>query len=106
MEAWDVDIIQQVGEDTILSIEVKPGAKRIGIEGINPWRNCLQVAVKEIPRKGAANEAICALFSDLLSLPLLCIKMEAGHKSRQKKIRISGINRAIIVSKLKSILEA
>jgi len=104
MEAWDVDIIQQVGEDTILSIEVKPGAKRIGIEGINPWRNRLQVAVKEIPQKGAANEAICTLFSELLSVPLICIKVEAGHKSKQKKLRISEMNRTVIVSKLKSIL--
>ena len=106
MEAWDVEIIQQVGEDTILSLEVKSGAKRIGIDGINSWRNRLQVAVKEIPRKGAANEAIRGLFSDLLSLPLIRIKMETGHKSRHKKIRICGINRAIIVSKLKSILES
>ena len=105
MEPWDVDIIQQVGDDTTLSIEVKPGAKRRGVEGINPWRNRLQVAVKENPRKGAANESVCELFSSLLSIPLISVKVENGHKSRKKTLRIENMNRTIIVSKLQSLLE-
>jgi len=84
----------------ILAISVQPAAKRSGIEGIDVWRGRLQVAVKSVPLKGAANEEVCELISELFGIPRALIEIIAGHRSRQKSVKLSNINLSDIESYL------
>ncbi|MDP6906747.1 MAG: DUF167 domain-containing protein [Candidatus Thalassarchaeaceae archaeon] len=87
-----IGIIREVGEDIFLAIEVQPASKRNNIEGINMWRKRLQIAVKSLPQKGAANEEVCALISEKWGISFSLVSIERGHKSRQKTVRIKQIS--------------
>ena len=79
------------GDDVVLAVAVQPAAKRIGIEGIDVWRGRLQSAVKAAPQKGAANEAVCELLAEAFEIPLMCIAIVAGKRSRHKSVRLQGV---------------
>ena len=105
MANWPTNLFRDEGGDVIIAIEVQPASKRAGIEGVNPWRERLQITVKEPPLKGAANEAVCELISEKFQIPLVYVSIESGHKSRQKSVRIKGSKRLDIESQLKVLLE-
>lgn len=54
------------------------------------------------PIDGAANEALVKFLSDTLSLPKSHIEIVSGHTSREKIVRISGINDAQVKRLLNS----
>ena len=80
----------------ILAVAVQPAAKRIGIEGIDAWRGRLQIAVRAVPQKGAANEAVCELLAETFGIPLVFVDIIAGHRSRQKSVRLRQVSRSDI----------
>ena len=101
MGDWPEGLLREEANAVILAVAVQPAAKRLGIQGIDLWRGRLQVAVKAQPQKGAANEAVCELLSEAFGIPLVFVEIIAGHRSRQKSVRL----REVTLSEIESHLE-
>jgi uncharacterized protein (TIGR00251 family) len=81
-----------------LAIKVLPNAPRNEIVG---WLGeALKVKVHAPPVEDRANEALCEFLADALGLPRRVVSIVRGNTSRQKLIRIEGLTRAEVVSKL------
>ena len=84
--------VNERDDGILINIEVRPGAKTSGIEGINQWRGCIEVRLKARAEKGKANKELIQLLSSMFSLPLSDIIIVGGEKSRRKNIKILGLN--------------
>jgi len=102
MGDWPDGLLREDADAVVLAVAVQPASKRIGIEGIDVWRGRLQIAVKAIPQKGAANEAVCELLSEKFGIPLVFVEIISGHRSRQKSVKL----RQVSISDIESQLEA
>lgn len=69
-----------------LSITVKPGSKKPGIEIITDTE-CL-IRVREPATEGKANQAIIEAVAEKLNLPKSRVALIRGSKSKQKLIEI------------------
>lgn len=52
------------------------------------------------PVDGAANEALVAFLADALALPRRSIRIVSGEKSRDKRVRIDGLDEAAVRDRL------
>ena len=85
--------VTEEDDGVLLNIEVKPGSKTAGIEGIDEWRRSIEVRIKARAEKGKANKELIKLLSSLLSLPSSSFIIVKGEKSRLKIINILGLNK-------------
>ena len=67
-------------------VKAKPGAKEAFIKKISETN--FEIAVKELPVKGKANEAIISSLADYFKVSKSKIKIISGWASRQKVIEI------------------
>jgi uncharacterized protein (TIGR00251 family) len=67
----------------VLEIHAQPGARRTAIVGEHGGR--LKIAVNAPPLDGRANQALLALLSKSLALPLRAFTLESGDTSRDKR---------------------
>ena len=81
-------VLQQQGRDVLLPVKVVPKAARDRIVGELDGR--LKVAVAAAPEKGAANQAVCKLIAGTLGIRTQQVRVEAGHTSPRKTLRIAG----------------
>lgn len=77
------------GADVILRVRVQPKASRAQIRVEEDGR--VRVALTAPPVDGAANKALCVFLADCFGLPKRAVTLESGHKSREKAVRLSGI---------------
>jgi uncharacterized protein (TIGR00251 family) len=77
---------------TRLRLRVSPGARRTEIVGRHGdgWK----VRVAAPPEDGRANDAVLALLSKRLDVPLRSLEIVSGHSAREKVVRMSGISQA------------
>ena len=71
------------------AIKVHPRAKRNGIGG--EVGDALKVSLTAPPVDGRANDGCIALFAILLNVSRSSITIAAGHSSRNKVIRVTGL---------------
>ena len=85
----------------ILNVRVQPSAKRDEITG---WMNdgTLKVKVRGKPLEGKANESLIKFFSVIFGIPRNNIEILSGDKSRNKRLKISGISKETIDKYLES----
>lgn len=88
--------------DTFLVIWVKPGAKKENLAYDSAGR--LILSVRSRAHDNQANEACIEFLSKFFSLPKRNIKLERGHKSRNKQFRLQGISSDQITTILKGAL--
>jgi uncharacterized protein (TIGR00251 family) len=76
--------------EAIVNLRVIPRAKRSSIEGRrgDSWRARLQAP----PVDGAANEALIDLLAKTLGVARRDITIVSGERSRQKRVRIAGVD--------------
>jgi uncharacterized protein (TIGR00251 family) len=84
----------------LLSIEVKPGSKTQGIDGVNQFRGCLVIRVKSVANKGKANLELIQFLSEILSLPASNFEISKGATSRKKRIKLYEIIQDELIEKL------
>lgn len=77
--------IRGVEDGVLVDIEVSPGSSGFSISSYNTWRNRIEIRIRAIPQKGKANQEIIQEFSHLTQKK---VEIVAGHKSRQKTIKI------------------
>ncbi len=80
-----------------VSIHLIPGSSRDEIKGVNPWRNCLEVAVTEEPVDGAANAALVYLISKLLEVSSGKVNIVKGKTVRKKRLFIKGVSHSDVL---------
>ena len=83
-----------VGESTsgvVFNIRVIPRASRCELAGIQG--DALKLRITAPPVEGAANKECVRFLSDILGVKKSQITIIAGHRSKNKKVSISGINR-------------
>ena len=93
--------LQTTTAGIILPIHAQPGARKNGITGVHSGR--LKVAVTEAPEKGKANRALVKLLAEVLGIKRSQILLVAGETSIQKKILITGVDRATLAQRLATL---
>ena len=84
--------IQDTAQGATVAIKVHPRAKKDAITG--EVGDALKVSLTSPPVDGRANEACIAFFAKLLKVSRTSVTIAAGHSSRNKVIRISGMTAA------------
>jgi len=83
-----------VGETTdgvVFNIRVIPRASRCELAGVQG--DALKIRITAPPVEGEANKECINFLSGILCVKKSQIKIIAGHRSKNKKVSISGINR-------------
>jgi uncharacterized protein (TIGR00251 family) len=81
-----------------LEVEVKVRASRTAILGVKSER--LSVALAAPPVDNAANDALCRLLGERLSIPRRDITIVSGEKSRRKLLELRGLTPQQVVERL------
>lgn len=89
-------------DGAILDVRVIPRAGRSRIAGIRD--GALLVRLAAAPVNGAANAALLDLLADAMRLPRRSLALLAGDRSRDKRVRITGISAAVLTERLAEIL--
>jgi uncharacterized protein (TIGR00251 family) len=85
-----------------LEVRVMPRAGRTGLGGYRG--GVLVIRLAAAPVDGAANDALIEFLADLLGRPKRDVSILAGHKSRNKRIAIDGLDQQQLDAKLSAIL--
>jgi uncharacterized protein len=84
------------------AVRVHPRAKQDALTGFHG--DALKLALTAPPVDGRANDAVIAFFAEVLRLPRSSITIAAGHASRNKVVRVTGITAAGLQQKLEKLL--
>jgi uncharacterized protein (TIGR00251 family) len=84
--------------ETILDVRVIPRAPWTRVDGTRAGAILIRLAAP--PVNGAANDALVAFLSDALGLPRRDIAIVSGHTSRDKRLRIGGLDEATTRARL------
>ncbi len=81
-------------------LEVKgiPGASRDEVAGT--MGSAVKIKLRAPPVEGRANEALIEFLADRLDLPRRAISLERGDTSRQKLLRIEGLDLVTVHARL------
>lgn len=81
-----------------LDVRVIPRAGRSGFAGLRD--GALLVRLAAAPVDGAANDELIALVARALDIPKRDVSIVGGDRSRSKRIRVAGIDRATVLAVL------
>ena len=81
--------IDEVPGEVRFAVHAKPRSRRSKVEGIR--EGALEVALHAVPEKGAANDELIELLSEVLGVPKRSIRLLRGETSRHKHLAVSGI---------------
>lgn len=94
--------IIECGDAVQFAVRVVPRVGRTGVAGIR--EGALVVRLAAPPVEGAANQALVAYLADLVGRPKRDVAIVSGQKSRDKRVRISGVTAQDLDAKLSGIL--
>ena len=81
-----------------LEVKVIPGASRDEVAGT--MGNAVKIKLRAPPVEGRANEALVEFLAERLDLPRRAISLVHGDTSRQKLLRIEGLDLAAVRARL------
>jgi uncharacterized protein (TIGR00251 family) len=84
------------------AVKVHPRARKNSITGI--VGDALKLALIAPPVEGKANQAVIEFFSELFAIPRSSVTIASGETSRNKIVRISGLNRESVEQRLSKAL--
>jgi len=79
-----------------LSLHIQPGARKSGVAGLHG--DALKIRLHAPPVDGKANAALLAYVAELLDLPKAAVSLKSGQTSRQKVVRVEGVNETRLAS--------
>lgn len=91
-------VIQSAPDGIIITIRVIARAGRSGLAGTRG--DALLVRLHAPPVEGAANAELIDIIATVLDVPRRAVSIVAGQRSRQKRVRVSGIDAATAESRL------
>jgi uncharacterized protein len=83
---------REVSDGITFKVKVQPRASRNAVLGM--LGDSLKLALTSPPVEGAANSACIAFFAKLFSVGKSCVTIVSGQKSREKVIKIAGLDKA------------
>ena len=84
------------------AIKVHPRARKNAITGT--LGDALKLSLIAPPAEGRANEAAIEFLAEVLRLPRSSVTIAAGHRSRNKLVRVSGLSAAAVSERLAAAL--
>jgi len=91
-------VIEAVPDGVVIAVRVIPRAGRSGVAGSRG--DALLVRLTAPPVDGAANAELIDVLSAALSVPRRAIAIVTGDRSRQKRVRVAGIDVATAETRL------
>ena len=85
-------------EGVELSVRVIPRARRSCVDGERGGAVLIRLSAP--PVEGAANDALIVFLAAALDLPRRNITVVAGEKSRDKRVRIAGLDESAVRARL------
>ena len=82
--------LQESESGVTFAVKVHPRAKKNAITG--ELGDALKVSLTTPPIEGRANEACIEFFAKLLKVPRSSVTIASGQSSRNKVIRVAGVN--------------
>lgn len=82
--------IREVDGDVFFKVRVMPRSSRDSIVGI--YEDALKIRLTAPPLEGRANEACRAFLSKKLGVPRSHVEIHTGETSRNKVVKVSGLN--------------
>lgn len=79
-----------------LALHIQPGAKKSGVVGLHGA--ALKIRLAAPPVDGKANAALLAYVAELLELPKSAVSLKSGQTSRQKVVRVEGVDEKRLAS--------
>lgn len=86
-------------DSIVMTIHVIPGSKLNQIMGYMD-NGPLKIKIKAKPLGGKANKELIKFLSDILEIKESCLEITSGLSSRNKIVRICGINESILQKKI------
>ena len=82
----------------VLAVRVIPRSSRTGGDGRRG--DAILIRLNAPPVDGAANDALIAFLSEVLDVPRRAIAIVSGQTSRDKRVRIQGIDTDAAIARL------
>lgn len=79
-----------------LALHIQPGAKKSGVAGLHG--EALKIRLAAPPVDGKANAALLAYLAEVLNIPKSAVSLKSGQSSRQKVVRVEGVDAARLSS--------
>lgn len=86
-----------------LRLRVAPGARRDALVGVHG--DALKLAVRAVPEKGRANDAVLRILADALGVAPRQVSLVAGGASRDKVVAVRGLGPDEVRTRLASALD-
>ena len=83
-------------------VKVHPRARKNAITGA--LGDALKLSLTAPPTEGRANDACVEFLAEVLRLPRSSVTIAAGHASRNKLVRVSGLSAAAVSERLAAAL--
>jgi uncharacterized protein (TIGR00251 family) len=84
------------------AVKVHPRARRDAITGT--VGDAVKLSLTAPPVDGKANQAVIEFFADLFDIPRSSVTIASGETSRNKVVRISGVNKQSVERRLADML--
>lgn len=94
----DNDAIQQTPSGVNVRLYIVPRSSSNKVVGMH--NGAIKVALTAPPVEGAANKALMEFLAELLGVPESMVSIVSGIRSRQKTVRIQGIEAKDVAAKL------
>jgi uncharacterized protein (TIGR00251 family) len=91
-------VIERTTDGAAFNVRVIPRARRSGLAGTRG--DALLVRLQSPPVDGAANDELINVLARALQVPRRAVSIVTGDRSRQKRVRVSGIDAATVASRL------
>jgi hypothetical protein len=96
-----VEVVADAGGASF-RVRAAPGAPRSAVRGEHG--GALKVAIAAPPEKGKANEELVRLLARALDVDRRAVEVVAGEASKDKRVRIAGLDAGVLQARLSSIL--
>jgi uncharacterized protein (TIGR00251 family) len=91
-------VIQSTSNAIIITVRVIPRAGTSGVAGTRG--DALLVRLHAPPIEGAANEELIDVIAEALAVPSRAVSIASGARSRQKRVRVAGLDAATAAARL------
>jgi len=91
-------VIQPAAGGVVIAVRVIPRAGRSGLAGVR--NGAVLVRLQAPPVEGAANSELVEVMATALGVSRRAVTIVSGERSRQKRVRVAGIDLATAEAKL------
>ena len=91
-------MIESTADGVAIAVRVIPRAGRSGLAGTRG--DALLVRLQSPPVEGAANEELIEVLARALQVPKRAVSIVGGDRSRQKRVRVAGLDAATAAARL------